>query len=73
MEILIPEDMKKQVEQVKQVQDEYIERFRKTLEAVLPIGYTIKVEDGKHLSMCRTPTNKEDLKWSYQRKDLITN
>lgn len=73
MEIQIPENMKKQVEVIKQLQESHIAQFKSMLDKVVPVGYTLKVEDRKHLSVFKTPTNKEDLRYTYSFDNLISN
>lgn len=70
MEILLPVDMSKQVTLIKQLSEDYLSAFRKSVESLLPIGYTF-ILDGSRVRVVRTPKNLEDLKWSYINCELV--
>ena len=73
MEIFIPDDMKRNVQRVAQFTDAFVVQFKSNLENIVPVGYTFKVEDSKHIYVYRTPEDKNDLRWSFKLQRLITN
>ena len=73
MEIFIPDDMKRNVDRTKQFTETFIHQFKHQLEQLVPIGYTLKIEDAKHINVYRTPENAEDLRWTFKLKNIITN
>lgn len=73
MEIFIPDDMKRNVDRVAQFTDAFVVQFKSHLENIVPVGYTLKIEDAKHVNVYRTPEDKSDLKWSFKLTCIITN
>lgn len=73
MEIFIPDDMKRNVQRVAQFTDAFVVQFKSNLENIVPVGYTLNITGSKNIYVYRTPEDKDDLRWTFKLKRLITN